>query len=48
MQLVDTVLLTPEDKFSRRLGCLVPEVKGHPEKSTETTELSEALSMLMV
>lgn len=44
----DTVLLTSEDKFSKRLWCLVTEVEGDPEKPAETTEVSETQSMLVV
>lgn len=44
----DTLLSTPEDKFSKRLGCLVPEVESDPEKPAETTGASEKLSMLVV
>lgn len=44
----NTLLLTPEDKFGKRLGCLDLKVESSPEKPAETTEVSEIISMLVV
>lgn len=44
----DTLLSTPEDKFSKRLGYPLPEVVSDPEKPAETTEVCETLSVLVV
>lgn len=45
---LDAALSAPEDKFSEKLGCLVPEVERDAQKPADTTEVSEGLSMLLV